>query len=365
MWIEKIKIQNCRIINDLDIEFHEKSNVIIGDNGSGKSSLIESLTLLSSGRSFRTSRVKEVISYNQESVLISALLNQGISNNTEQERIRIGIEKQIGKTRIRINQQDVHSQSTLSLYLPVTVIHPDSIKLVVGSPADRRAFLDWIAFYSFPEFHSLWKQYKHVLKQRNLCLKDSSHRFALKQWTQELASLQPDIHKFRLKSLELIKPRLKAISKVLLESMDISIVLNNGFPSDIELDHDKLLSFYNQKEEQDLKRGRTVYGVHRCDLNILVNGIPALSTASRGQLKLLVISLLLAQSQSIEKSTNGKAIILIDDLAAELDSFNQKRLLHYLTQLDQQLILTTTPEHKFNLANQKVFHVKHGSIVAD
>ncbi len=372
MWIEKLTIKDCRVIENSEIIFSPEFNIIVGDNGSGKSSLIEALTLLSSGRSFRTTRIKELIRYQKESVLISSRLRSSQPEDHYEKKqfslnnhfTQIGIEKRPGKTSIRINQHDVKSQSELSRYLPVTVIHPDSIKLIVGSPRERRAFIDWIAFYSFPEFYSLWKRYKHILKQRNLCLKLPSHRYSLDHWTNELVSLQEDIHEYRLQSTSLLKPVLHRICNELLgSSIDIKIVLKSGFPLGINLDKNRLLDFYAEKKTGDIKSGRTMFGVHRSDISILINDIPAIQCASRGQLKLLAVSLLLAQSKSIKVENNKQlGVIIIDDLAAELDYDNKKKLLSYLTCLNQQLILTTTDIDKLPLENAKVFHVKHGKI---
>lgn len=370
MWIENIKIENCRVINNCDIQFSKKANIIVGDNGSGKSSLIEALTLLSRGRSFRTSRIKEVITYQKDSILVSSRLrssskldsNECVDTSSSSLSTQIGIEKKPGKTHIRINQRDIYSQSELSRYLPITVIHPDSINLIVGSPNERRAFIDWISFYSFPSFYPLWRRYKHILKQRNLCLKLASHRYALDQWTRELISLQPKIHHFRQEALNLIKPELALICEKLMESLDVKLVLKSGFPTNTNFNEDDLLEVYKQKEETDLKFGRTTYGVHRSDIDILINNVSAMHCASRGQLKLLSVSLLLAQSKAIKLDHDDLGVIMIDDLAAELDEDNKNNLLFFLTQLDQQLILTSTQTNKLDLKDAKVFHVKHGKI---
>lgn len=357
MWIEKLIIQNCRIIKKCDLEFSPAFNIIIGDNGSGKSSLIEALTLLSSGRSFRTSRIKEVIRFNKDSVLVSSIIRNGLDQTSH-----IGIEKRVGKTKIRINKQDIHSQSTLSKYLPVTVIHPDSIHLIVGSPQERRAFIDWIAFYQFSNFYPLWKRYKHILKQRNLCLKSSTHRYALDQWTKELTVLQKDIHQYREKSLKLIQPHLTLICKHLSQDINVKIILKSGLPKNTDLSEHSLLEFYKDRRSTDLKFGRTVHGVHRADIDILINDSPAIQSASRGQLKLLATALLLAQSRSIHTDDSQSGVVIIDDLAAELDTDNKNNLLAFLTSLKQQLFITSTPQSKISLKNAKVFHVKHGEI---
>ena len=140
-------------------------NIIVGKNGSGKSSIIEAFSILSTGRSFRTRHISEVIHWKSDKLLItsSLLYLNKISH--------IGIEKTQRETRIRINQCDIHSQAELSQYIPITTITPDSIKLITGSPSDRRRYIDWIGFYLLPDYYPLWKQHQRILKQRNACLK--------------------------------------------------------------------------------------------------------------------------------------------------------------------------------------------------
>lgn len=359
MWVEQITIKNCRILNAVEITLSPSLNIISGDNGSGKTSFLEALSLLSRGRSFRTSRISDLISHGKSSVLISSSIRSESKIATQ-----IGIEKSVGKTRIRINKKDIYSQSELSRHLPITVIHPESIKLITGSPAERRAFIDWICFYLYPGFHSIWKSYQHILKQRNSCLKHKVHRYALEKWTIELAELQPEIHDYRCKAIKAISPSIVKITSDILASKTCGIELKSGFPSHVKFEQDSILEYYKEKQELDLKFGRTHAGVHRSDLTIQLDGKPANQTASRGQLKLLAISLLLAQSNVIHSSNTSKAIILIDDITAELDPENKHILLDYLNSLDQQLILTTPSETKLKLNNSTMFHVKHGELKA-
>jgi len=356
MWIESLHVNNCRLLENISIDLSKHLNQIVGKNASGKTSLLESLSFLSSGRSFRTSHISEVITHAKSSILVSAKIN------TDNSTSHIGIEKSQNKTRIRINQQDIYSQAELSSYLPITIIHPGSIELITGSPKIRRSYIDWITFYLFPDFHIKWRQYQHILKQRNLCLKDSKHYYAIDQWTEELIELQPIINEYRKKSIELLKPKLKKISEVILNSKKIELEFTSGFPNDIKLDTDSLRTYYKNKKEYDIKSNRTTGGIHRADLRVLMNSKPASQSASRGQLKLIAIALLLSQNETIMNSDKEKGVLLIDDLASELDKKNRKILLDYLSTLDKQLIITSTSEITSINIPGKVFHVKHGEI---
>lgn len=357
MWIKQLEVKNCRLLEDVSIELSPMLNIIIGDNASGKTSLLESLHLLSNGRSFRTPNISSVISHQKQSVLVSAKIA------LDSTSFQIGIEKSPSKTKIRIDKKDIFSQAELSRHLPLTIIHPDSIQLITGAPSNRRAFIDWISFYSFPDFIEKWKAYKHVLKQRNHCLKNSKHRYALQKWTNELAALQPDIIQYRLSATNKLLPLFKETASKLLKGIEVDIRLNTGFPADIDVDEASLFSFYQSKLEHDIKCQRTTSGAHKADVKIMINSTAADQVASRGQLKLLSIALLLSQSATIKNSKQEKGILLFDDFSAELDTKNQKNLIKYLIGLEQQIILTTTKkELQPSLSKSKMFHVKHGDI---
>ena len=358
MWIKNITIQGCRSLDSLSLEFSSNLNIIVGPNASGKTSLLEALNILSKGRSFRTSHISEVITDNSEQILVSAGIVD--SSSGKDDLSQIGIEKTVKKTKIRINKQDVYTQAELSSHLPLTVIHPNSIDLITGSPSLRRSFLDWIAFYVFPDFLAKWKQYQHILKQRNICLKSPKHLYGLDKWTEELVSIQPTLIEYRRNVIKLLQPIVDDIAAELLNGLNVNLELKTGFPKDLNLDYDSLINYYNEKKDYEVKVKRTTAGSHRADFSILINSTPAVESASRGQLKLLAICLLLAQSNSISTTRSGKGVLLIDDLAAELDSSNKALLLSYLSKLNKQLIITSTHLIELDDIDTKVFHVKHG-----
>jgi len=360
MWIKNITIHGCRSLEPTSLEFSSDLNIIVGPNASGKTSLLEALNILSKGRSFRTSHINEVITDTKDIIMVSAGIIDSEAN--DRETSQIGIEKSTSKTKIRINKQDVYTQAELSSHLPLTVIHPNSIDLITGSPATRRSYLDWIAFYVFPDFLAKWKKYQHVLRQRNICLKSPKHLYALDKWTEELVELQPDLIEYREQVVKLLQPIIDDIADKLLANLPIKLELKTGFPKDLKFDKKSLLDFYKQKQEYELKVKRTTAGSHRADFNILIKNTPAVESASRGQLKLLAICLLLAQSNSISSTSSGKGVLLIDDLAAELDSENKELLLNYLSKINKQLIITSTHLIELSGISSKVFHVKHGTI---
>jgi len=372
VWIKQLTVQHCRIIERANLDLSPRLNLITGGNGSGKSSLLEALYLLSRGRSFRTHRIADLITHQQTSTLCSARLQQTndtsvSSNHSMMPSTALGIEKSPQQTILRVNQQAVKSQADLTRLLPITLIHPEVVSLIVGSPALRRAFIDWLAFYLHDDFYPQWKRYQRTLKQRNACLRSPAHYQSLSYWSQELVALQASLHDFRLTALSVLQQSLAHYQPILWADVALDLQLQTGFPAELDL-HDPvaLLNLYQKREAQDIKTGYTLYGVHRADLLIKINGVLAAKSASRGQLKMLSILLLLAQSHALSHTDKGSGIIVIDDLAAELDAQNRARLFSVLWETGQQLLITSTQQalQAFDVSaiDHTLFHVKQGVV---
>ncbi len=353
MWLSNFTVKNCRIIKEAAVEFNPHINYIYGSNGSGKTSLLEAISILSYGRSFRTARISEVISYETDAILCTSTVE-----SSKHGQKHIGVEKTPATTNIRVNRQTIQSQAQLSKHLPVSIIHPLSHELISGGSVKRRMFIDWIAFYKFPEFHNLWKRYQKILKQRNAALKNPRLYYALEHLTHELSKLQAPIYELRNEALVGIIETISTTIPSSLIKQTPELLLQTGFPSEVSLDTESIVTYYDSKLSQDKKRGRTLKGVHAADILILLNSNPASSSASRGQSKIL--SLVLHIAQNITISQHG--IIAIDDLAAEIDKKNYKKLIDFIPELERQVIITTTHKQETKSAGASMFHVKHGAI---
>ena len=351
MSLKKLDIYTLRNIKKASIEPLAGINLITGENASGKSSLLEALFILGRARSFRATNLKQVIQFEQTEFIVSA--------HCEPQSMHMGI-KHNGKTcDIRINQHNC-SKADLAYSLPVLLIHPKSYKLLDGGPQIRREFLDWGVFNYEPDFLTQWRQFKKTLQQRNSLLKTKKTN-QLNVWNTEFVEYGTMVDKHRYEYLDKLKPVFYKISSFFVGIENLHLQFVSGWDKEIHL-----LSALEKDLEKDLRYGFTHSGPHRGDFSLLVNGRLAKDFVSRGQLKLLMLALKLAQVKLINSINNSSVCLLIDDLTAELDLPNKAKLLKFLDELDCQVFMSTTELSNFGdlsaISKYKVFHVEHGEI---
>jgi DNA replication and repair protein RecF len=333
MIISRLLIQDFRNIGHLDLRPSEGINIIYGPNGSGKTSVLEAISYLSMGHSFRNANIHHLIKNDSDSFTLSAAVTQD-----KGEHDTLGISRVRGKAKdlsISINGTRVPRLIDLVDRICVQIIHPDSFMLVSGTPDNRRGFLDWGVYYTDPSFKQCWIQYRRVLAQRNALLKSGGSDAQFEIWDGMLADLSENITEMRLKYLESIQDVLKETLSLFLSGMKFKFTLSQGWENG-----KKLKEILKLNLEKDRILGYTFYGCHRADLKIRVNQYPAGDTLSRGQIKLLVCAMRLSQGKILQDKTGRKCIYLIDDLNSELDSNSRRLLLKEISASSNQIFIT-------------------------
>ena len=279
---------------------------------------------------------------------------------TNGSNVHLGIQLDSKSYCCRINQQSTQKRSDLAYALPLQIIHPKSYELLDAGPQLRREFLDWGVFNDDENFLPAWRNFKKALSQRNSLLKAK----ALKQlnvWNNELVYYGTIVNNHRQHYLQKFKPVFTEIFGRFIEIDDIDIRLVSGW--DTAKGFQQVLT---EDLDKDLRYGFTHSGPHRGDFQLLVSNRLARDFVSRGQLKLLVMSLKLAQVQLLTNERGNMGCFLIDDFAAELDVANRAKLLNYLSELKCQVFITATEISDFgdlsHIQNYKMFHVEHGNI---
>lgn len=356
MSISLISFSGIRNLSDTEIEPSKNLNLIYGDNGSGKSSLLESIGLLATGKSYRAKKIKHCFSFDVEKMCINMKIEDDAFGHAFIESLRNIDAQQI----IRINSTPVGSQAEVAHWLPVQQIDPSTFSLLSGPPERRRELMDWGLFHVEQSFFSIWKLFKQQLKQRNILLKSKDEEF-LSQWTSSFCITAEDINKKRKQYLQNFEPIFLQMCKKLGIGDDLNLKFHAGWD-----ESKSLQEILARQEERDLQLGYTQSGPHRAEIRLTSNGFAASEILSRGQQKLAVAALKLAQSELFYQQTNRKPIYLIDDLASELDEKHIRLLFHYFVELDCQAFITSVKREDLidncQTKKIKVFHVEQGTI---
>lgn len=357
MSLSRLKSANFRNLIDLSLEPAEQFNLIYGQNGSGKSSILEAIYFLSLGRSFRSHLASRIINYEQSKLSIFGLVNQPSG-----AQISLGIEKtRSGKIRTKVANETATSVAELAKILPLQLINPDSYQLLSAGPRQRRQFLDWGVFHVEQSFFPLWQRFQRILKQRNSALQQQSVPDQIKIWDIEFIETAKELSQLRERYVDQLKPVVMELLQDLIELNDLSITYYPGWNVERGLE-DILNSCLNR----DLMLGYTQFGPQRADVLIKINNIPAEDVLSRGEQKLLVCALQLAQGLLLWKLADKRCIYLLDDIAAELDNNRRQKIMDVLKTLQAQVFVTAVDKDIFSdLIQQvphKLFHVKQGSV---
>ncbi|NVJ51742.1 MAG: DNA replication and repair protein RecF [Gammaproteobacteria bacterium] len=358
MLIKSLTLSNVRNIREARLNFHENLTIITGANGAGKSSLLEGLTILSSGKSFRTANIKSVISdkSNQLTVYCEALDSRG-------EPHKLGIQRdRQGGFKAKIDGHAISRLVDLTTKLPVFAIYPGFYEKVSEKRASRIKVFDWGVFHVEHQFFTVWSKYQKSLKQRNALLKQkvSAKSSELAFWTDSLINEGRQLNQMRSAYLTSIMPKFQSLLKRTSLGESIELDYYPGHARSLDLNLALAKSF-----ESDIYRGTTGSGPHRADIRFLSGQKDIFESASRGQQKLLINTLLIAMIELFTERSEQPALVCIDDLPSELDVKNQADLIAALCSLNRtQILLTSITESSLPEAisgyNRVMFHVEHG-----
>ena len=349
MLIRQITIENLRNLSAVAIEPHERLNYLFGDNGAGKTSVLEAITTLSRGRSFRTPQASELTGPDAPSFRVFAEIE-----DEQGQKHRAGLERSARHWRGRLDGADLRQLSQLTRILPTVLMEPDSHLLVGGAPEVRRRFMDWGVFHVEHGFLETWRAYARALKQRNSALRHQ-HVDLLDSLDDVLATHGNRLHELRLRYAEQVSERLEpALDELKSQVQSVSLRYQPGWKGD------SLLDALHERRNRDLERAQTGSGPHRADLAIACGSAPARTVLSRGEQKAVAAAMLLIQAELL-KSAGKQAVLLFDDLVSEFDREHFEVVLAKALDFGSQVWITGTEQPGFTQTG-KVFHVEQGSV---
>jgi DNA replication and repair protein RecF len=349
MSLAELRIENLRCIESAALEFSPELNLIAGENGAGKTSILEAIFLLGRGRSFRTRSTERLIRHGQAKLTVF-----GRTDDSQPKRAGVEVAAD-GGTRARIDGENALSLLELSGVIPVQAIDPEIHKLVDQGPERRRRWLDWLVFHVEPTFGLHWARYNRALKQRNAALRVGEREISA--WDGELVHNGVAITEARQKTLERLIPRLNQTFQRF-GDLDVSVGFTTGWLAGTAFEES-----LRTHAERDRARGTTTAGPHRADVTLRRSHRVARETLSRGQQKLTAVAMIISQLRLLQEELNVRAVLLLDDPAAELDVKNLQRLFDELSSLRCQMIATSlTQETALFQAPKATFHVEHGHV---
>lgn len=352
--LHELHVHWVRNLHAVSLEL-ARCNVFVGDNGSGKTSLLEAVFLLSRGKSFRHHEPKRYISHQQQACTIWAKTDQ----NTLAIQKQLD-EKAFATTTLKFDGNVVPTQSKLSFALPTLLIEPSGMMVLDTGSTQRRQLLDWLVFHMKPEFYGEWLSYQRLLRQRNALLKSATlyqHQQELMAWDYQLAHHATLLHTHRQAVFDRWQTNFEQMVQTLLPNCadGLSLVYQAGFDEKVglfEILQSRLLS--------DKELGYTRLGGHRADVLVMLRlgdkKEHATNVLSRGEKKLLITALKLSQLHTLcQTCPNVRPVVLIDDIDAELDGWALEVLLQTLASLPCQVFMSSLSNRHFCRINE-LFH---------
>jgi DNA replication and repair protein RecF len=357
MPLVSLELHNVRVYGHIRIEPSPHLNLIVGQNASGKTTLLEAVHLLGTGRSFRTHDIRQLQKHTASEM---SVLGNLLGSRDEMTHLGI-IHRTTEGRKLTVNGQTQTRVSGFAQYLPLQVISPETHYEFLRNANYRRGAIDWGLFHVEQAFQGLWSRYRRILMQRNAALKLRTQTNAKFAWDEEFSQIGEQLHARRVDLLENLLPFFKSCCQELLGlDFHVDLILEPGWNQKLGL-HGSLI----QDRNRDSARGFTHSGPHRADLKISLDKKDISEGASNSQIKLLVIALRMAQIRFLIESKNRHCCLLIDDLSAELDATHRASITKMLSNVPVQAFMTSTDLSLAKLieSNHKTFHVEQEKVM--
>ena len=359
MRINKLALTNFRSYPSLELELQPGVTTFIGDNGSGKTNIAESLIYLAFLSSHRVANNVPLISLGAQQAIIRTEIER------DDRTLNIDLEINASKAnRARINGNPTRSQREILGACQIVYFSPEDLDLVRGEPGGRRDFLDRLLITRTPRMAGVIADYERVVKQRNALLKTRSSVSALLPWNEQLIKFGAQLTADRIALVEALHPwvaknyaNLNEVKPASISYKCSSEGVSNNFENNVEV----LTKRLEEVAYQEIERGVSLIGPHRDDLHLQIGDFPAKGYASHGESWSMAISLRIG-SFNLLKSEGSEPILILDDVFAELDTSRRKQLMS-ATQIAEQTIITTAVESDLpaELLTQK-FYVTPGTV---
>ena len=356
MYIKKVKLENFRNYDNLEVEFKKDFNLIYGNNAQGKTNILEAIYLSAIGKSFQTNKDSEMIKIGKEKAKVE------IEYETKDREGKITVEIADKKTFF-INGIKQKKISDIIGKINIVLFYPDNIDIIKGGPAERRRFLDIMISQLKPNYIHILNKYLKTLDQRNAYLKqikfDNKSKDMLEIWDESLSQLSYQIYTYRSEYIQKIKEKIKVIHNKITncgqqdEKIEISFISSGKSQKDF---YENLL----RNRENDIRKGYTSTGSHREDFDIYINDKKVNVYGSQGQQRTSVLSLKLTELNIIQDEIEEPPILLLDDFMSELDENRRNNLTNEIE--NNQVFITCTDKILVEEKNNTIYHIENAKL---
>lgn len=357
MRLTALDVRDLRIIRQAAIE-PGQVNLVFGPNAAGKTSLLEAIHLLGSGRSFAATRSDRLIRTGAGPLRVVGRVQHESGGHVH----RVGIERSPGSGwRMRLDGAGVDRLATLARVVPVLCVHPGSHELLAGGPDERRRLLDWGLFHVEPGFHRTWQRYRRALGQRNTLLRQGRPARELRAWDGELVAAGEALDWHRRGYVDALTGGMAVLAPRMLRGGEaVTLGYRPGWDPGRPL-----AEVLRERLDRDREARTTTTGPHRAELTVGVDGRDSRQRVSRGQQKLLVYLVRLAQADHLARVSGSGCVLLLDDLAAELDADHRRRVVAVALEVGAQIFITALEAGSVEEASGegwRWFHVEQGEV---
>ena len=356
MFLSQLWLTNFRNYEEAHLNFHQGITLITGNNGNGKTNLLEAIAWFAKGKSFRNTPNEALVLQNKEKAILRAEILHSKRKTTLEAEINFS-----GRNQLQINGKKVKSKKDLQEKIKTTIFGPEDLSLIKGGPGERRNYLDELLIDLHTKNQLIKTNFEKCLKQRNTLLKQAKGKTTneieatLDVWDEKFAESGQQLANERKNLLETLKPEIENTLKKFTNNRDMVLFEYEQF-----WENDKLIEALKTERQTDIRRGITTIGPHRDEIAIKVNGLLAKSHASQGEQRSLALGLRLGGHELVKKTTGNAPLILLDDVFSELDSTRCQTLIELLPK--KQAVLTTTGELPSGVKPDYKYHVVEGSI---
>lgn len=347
--LSRLTLKYFRSHQAAEFHFSPGVSVIVGKNGAGKTNILESVLVLSLGKSYRASDT-ELIQYESGVAVVEGVF----SHKKRSVKLQKQSENRVDK--LFTIQEKKLKRLSFQQTIPVVLFEPDFMQIISRGPEVRRDYFDSVLSRLYPKYQTLLNQYKRILAQRNSLLK-ASH-FTSDQlfiWNVRLSEMAGKVVEYRQELLYSINNHIQEIySELAGKPSRVSVVYVSKTNGDSYANN--LLHNLEKTILTDRERGFTSHGPHRDDYECVLNGTSAATSASRGEIRTILLSLKIIETNLIESARSEKPILLLDDVFSELDETRQAQLVQFLKS-NQTIITTTSVTPLIRKISGKIFEI--------